>query len=57
MFLRKQEVELIDLNDGEVPAEQWFKIWCASGSNYAMQIEVSFSVQEIEVQLMDSMKC
>ncbi|KAK3403291.1 hypothetical protein B0T20DRAFT_475081 [Sordaria brevicollis] len=39
VFLRKQEVELIDLNDGGVPAEQWLKIWCSSGSNYAVQIE------------------
>ncbi|KAJ4399520.1 hypothetical protein N0V85_005992 [Neurospora sp. IMI 360204] len=39
VFLRKQEVELIDLDDGEVPTEQWFKIWCYSDNNYAVQIE------------------
>lgn len=45
VFLRKQEVELIDLdNDGEVPTEQWFKISCSSGSNYSLEIEVSLSV-------------
>lgn len=43
MFLRKQEVELIDLDNGEVPAEQWYKIWSYSGNNYAVQIEVSSS--------------
>ncbi|KAK3953069.1 hypothetical protein QBC32DRAFT_369800 [Pseudoneurospora amorphoporcata] len=39
VFLRRQEVELIDLEDGEIPTEQWFKISCSSGSNYALQIE------------------
>ncbi|KAK3501312.1 hypothetical protein B0T13DRAFT_195545 [Neurospora crassa] len=39
VFLRKQEVELIELDNGEVPAEQWYKIWSYSENNYVVQIE------------------